>query len=85
MGADELKKVAEEVSEVTVKKTFTALGIDVTDADEIRHFQANMAWVFRFRRLSEKVGATVLLTLVTLVTGGVAKLIWDSLKAKGGH
>jgi hypothetical protein len=78
-------EIAEQVADATVRKTFAALGIDITEADEIRHFQANMAWVFRFRRLSEKVGAAVIITLVTLITGGVASLVWDSLKnAKGG-
>ena len=77
--------LAKDVASATVKETFTALGIDISDPDEIRHFQANMAWVFRFRRLSEKVGATVILTLATIITGGVAKLVWDAIKAKGGH
>ena len=91
MGTDdELTKIAEQVAEAATRKalkeTFTVLGIDIGDADEIRHFQANMAWVFRFRRLSEKVGTTVILTLVTLTTGGIAKLIWDAMKTtKGGH
>lgn len=60
---------------------FTALGIDTEDADEISHFQANMAWVFQFRHLSEKVGTTVILRLITLTTGGIAKLVWDAMKS----
>lgn len=79
------KAMAEEVAEETVRRTFTMLGIDVHDADEVRHFQANMQWVFRFRRLSEKVGATIILTVVTVATGGLLTLIWDGIKAKGGN
>lgn len=79
------KALAEEVAEETVRRTFAMLGIDIHDADEVRHFQANMQWVFRFRRLSEKVGATIILTVVTALTGGVLTLIWDAITtAKGG-
>ncbi|MCP4536926.1 MAG: hypothetical protein GY832_07245 [Chloroflexi bacterium] len=78
-------QIADEAAAAAVKRTFTALGIDIEDSDEIRHFQANRTWVRRFRRLSENVGTAVILTLVTLLTGGIAKLVWDSLKAKGGN
>lgn len=80
------KALAKEVADEAVRQTFARLGIDIEEADEIRHFQANMQWVFRFRRLSEKVGATIILTVVTALTGGVLTLIWDGIaKAKGGH
>lgn len=87
MGRDELDRtIAEDAAKATVKEMFTLLGIDVNNPDEIRHFRANMAWVFKFRRLSEKVGTTVILTIVTIVTGGFAKIVWDAVKtAKGGH
>lgn len=74
------KALAKEVADEAVRQTFARLGIDIDEADEIRHFQANMAWVFRFRRLSEKVGATIILTIVTVLTGGVLTLIWNSIK-----
>lgn len=83
--ADDIHQIADEAAGAAVKRTFTALGIDIEDADEIRHFQANMAWVWRFRRLSEKVGTAVILTIVTLFSGGIVKLIWDAIRAKGGH
>ncbi|MBI2240306.1 MAG: hypothetical protein HYU59_05820 [Magnetospirillum gryphiswaldense] len=79
------KALAKEVADEVVSQVFTRLGIDINDADEIRHFQANMQWVFRFRRLSEKVGATIILTIVTALTGGVLTLVWDAITtAKGG-
>lgn len=81
----DIHKVADEAASAAVKRTFTALGIDIDDADEIRHFQANMAWVWRFRRSSEKVGTAIILTVVTLLTGGIVKIIWDGIKAKAGH
>lgn len=84
-GSDAIHKIADEAALSAVKRTFTALGIDIEDADEIRHFQANMAWIWRFRRSAEKVGTTVLLTLATLLTGGIVKLLWDGFKAKAGH
>jgi hypothetical protein len=82
--SDDVHQVADAAAAATVKRTFTALGIDIEDADEIRHFQANMAWVWRFRRLSEKVGAAVILTIVTLLTGGLVKLVLDAMKVGKG-
>lgn len=81
--SDGTRVLAEEVAEATIRRTFTMLGVDIDDPDEIRHFQANMAWVFRFRRLSEKVGATIILTVVTAATGGILTLVWDSISKKG--
>lgn len=82
---DASKALAKEVADEVVSQVFARLGIDINDTDEIRHFQANMQWVFRFRRLSEKVGATIILTIVTAVTGGIVTLLWDAVAtAKGG-
>lgn len=73
----------EEVVGATVKRIFTGLGVDIDNADEIRHFQANMAFLFRWRRISEKVGMAIIVTIFTLLTGGLLKLVWDVVKSKG--
>ncbi len=83
--SDATKALAEEVAEATLQRAFTMLGIDIRDPDEVRHFQANMQWVFRFRRLSERVGSAIILTVVTAATGGILTLVWDSISKKGGH
>ena len=82
---DNIKQIVREVSKATAAEIFRGLGVNINDADEVRRFQANMAWLFRFRRLSERVGTTVIITLVTLMTGGVLKGVWDSFKVKGGQ
>ena len=81
---EEQQAIANEAAAQAVRAAFKALGVDITQADEIRHFQANMAWVFRFRRLSEKVGTAVIVTVFTLITGGFLKLAWDAITKKGG-
>ena len=81
--SEQLPKIS-EASRSGVTDAFAKIGVDINDKDEIRHFQANMMFVFRFRRLSEKVGATIILTAVTLITGGIVKLIWDGVKKGGG-
>jgi len=84
MRETEIELIAERVSDVTVTKTFKALGLDINDSEDIRHFQANMAWVFRFRRLSERIGTTVIVTVFTVLTGGILKLAYEALKSKTG-
>jgi len=80
------KALAREAAQEALNQMFVRLGIDINDPDEIRHFQANMAWVCRFRRLSEKVGTTIIVTIVTALTGGVLTLIWSAITGnKAGH
>jgi len=80
-----IHEVAKEAATRAVDEAWGRLGINPYDADEIRHFQANMQWVYRFRHLSEKVGATIILTLVTLLTGAIATVVWDAFRVKGGN
>lgn len=80
---DATRAIAREAATEAVQETFKALGIDIEEADEIRHFQANMAWVFRFRRLSERVGSSLILAIVTTITGLCITWLWDRLPHKG--
>lgn len=80
---DATRAIAKEAAAEAVHETFAALGIDISEADEIRHFQANMAWVFRFRRLSERVGSSLILAIVTTITGLGITWLWDRLTKRG--
>ncbi len=71
---------ASAVAKEAVRETFVALGIDIGDPDDLRHFRANMAFLWRLRKTSEKVGLTIILTIVTVVTGGALAVIWDAIR-----
>ena len=80
----EMKLIATTASKETVVQVFTMLGVDINDAASIRSFQANMVTIYKFRKMSEKVGMVMILTFVTLITGGFAKIIWDAVRNKAG-
>lgn len=82
----QLEEIAAEAAKKAVQDTFAKFGIDINSVEEIRHFQANMGFIFRFRKLSEKVGATIILTIATICTGGILALFWDTIMGKNnGH
>ena len=80
----EVEDIAARAAKTAVEGVLETLGIDVTDAGEIRHFQANMMHLTRWRRMSQKVGMAVILTVVALATGGVVKVFWEGVKTKTG-
>lgn len=86
------KEEAREIAEVaatkaandTLKGLSMSLGFDVTDPEEVRRFQANIGFVFRLRRISEKVGSTIVVTVVVAMTSGIVALIWDKFHKGNG-
>lgn len=76
----------EKLEHITKRQddTFKLLSVDPDSISEIRTFQANMAFLHKFRSLSEKVGATMILTIVIGATGGIATLVWNTIKSGGG-
>lgn len=79
-----MKAIAEETARATVRETFAALGVDVSTAEGLRDFQRTWDWAQRYRRLSEKVGSTMVLTVVTVLTGGALTALWVGLQSKIG-
>lgn len=80
---DDLRLLAHSTATEAVRETFAVLGIDIENAADMRQFQANMAWVQRFRRLSEKVGSAVIVTVVTILTGGAVHVLISHLRSGG--
>lgn len=80
----EMKLIASTAAKEAVDQTFIKLGIDINNASSIRSFQANQGHMYKMRKLYEKVGAVVVITFVTIVTGGFLSLIWDAMKSKAG-
>lgn len=75
----QIHAIAKDAAMEGSKEVLKTLGIDLDSAEEIRHFQANMQWAFRFRRLSEKVGGTIIITIVAGIMAFFGKLLVDHL------
>ena len=86
------KAEAREIAEVagikaahdTLKGLSMSLGFDVTDPEEVRRFQANIGFVFRLRRMSERVGSAIVMTVVVAATSGIVALVWDKFHKGNG-
>ena len=72
----EIKELIEKSTEEALNKTFALLGVDTTDFDHVQEFRDSLAWVRKYRVVSEKVGSHVILTMLTILSGGVATAIW---------
>ena len=66
-----------KAAEETLNGLSLSLGFDVTDPEEVRRFQANIGFVFRLRRMSEKVGSAIVVTVFVAMTSGIIALVWD--------
>lgn len=72
-----IRVIADKAAHAAVAETLTALGIDPNDP---REAQKDFAWVRSYRELSEKIGSRILLTTITLLTAGIAGLVWKSVE-----
>ena len=72
-----LHQAAEEAAEKTVKKTMTALGVDVKNPMEV---QQDMAHLRRHRQAYEQVGTITRRTALTVVLGGMLTALWLGLE-----
>jgi len=71
-----MREIADKAAHAAVRETLTALGID---ADDPKEAQKDFAWVRNYRGLCEKIGSRIMLTLITLMTVGIAGAVWKSL------
>lgn len=74
----------EAIARAHVREEFKMLGIDAATVDGVRSFQSNMATLYRLRKMSEKIGLAIILTIFTVMTGGVVTLIWSAIKSAKG-
>lgn len=75
--------IAKDAAREAVAEVFKKLGVDPDNVQEVRTFQANNAWVYRSRKLSEKIGQAVLVVTFITITGGILTAVWQALKAVG--
>lgn len=73
---DDMRELVKVATEETIVETFKVMGIDVTDFDHLNDFRENQNWVKRYRRVSEKVGSRIIVTITTIMTTGFLAAIW---------
>lgn len=71
-------QLAHEVADLTVKKVFAIMGVDINSPQSVENFRANLRFSERLRKISDHgtlvfVGAVVLM-LTTAVGLGIAEL-----------
>jgi hypothetical protein len=69
-------RVAKEAAEQAAEDVLERLGIE---PDDHRDMQKDMAWLRKYRELSEKVGSRIILTFITILTGAVLTVIWQAI------
>ena len=74
----------EAITRAHTQEEFKVLGIDASTVEGVRSFQANMATLYRLRKVSEKIGLAIILTFFTILTGGIVSLIWQTIKGVRG-
>ena len=73
---EEIRKLVKVATEEAIVETFKVMGIDVNDFHHINDFRENHNWVKRYRGMSEKVGSGIIVTITTVLTGGIIAAIW---------
>ena len=74
----EIQELVRTATRETMAETFRAMGINHEDWNHLEEWHENHKWVSKYRKLSERVGSTVVITIVTLMTGsGVAYMLGD--------
>ena len=69
-------RVAKEAAEQAAEDVLERLGIE---PDDHRDMQKDMAWLRKYRELSEKVGSRIILTFITILTGAVVAVVWQAV------
>ena len=76
-------KAAQQAAHRTVAELFEHFDVDISNPESLREFRENINWAGRYRKLSEQVGSRMIITVMTIFTGGVLALIWNSIKSNG--
>lgn len=77
---EEIQRVAKQAAREAMKETFTVLGVNLDDFNEVRYFRKDLVWLRKYRRMSEATGSRMMITFVTIVTGGFVYALWDAIR-----
>ena len=80
---EQIKSSVKGATKEAISETFKVMGIDVNDFDHINDFRENQSWVKKYRRACETIGSRILITITTVVTGGIIAAIWAYIQTRG--
>ena len=85
--AEQHADIARRAAEQTIERVFTLLfGVDLEEQAQINEFRADLDHMRRMRKLSERVGFTIVAVVVgTIVTGFATLVVQGFSKIFGGH
>lgn len=78
----EITRLIKVSTEEAITETFRVMGIDVNDFDHIKEFRDNHDWVKKYRRTSEMVGSRIIVTITTIITGGIIATLWAFIQSR---
>ena len=77
MPHDEMRTIAKEAAHEAVNEMLEKFGVDIEHPLEM---QEDFAFMRSYRKLSQRVGSRVIMTIVTLVTAGIGGLVWTQIR-----
>lgn len=80
---EQISKLVKVATGEAITETFKVMGIDVNDFDHINDFRENQSWVKKYRKASETIGSRILITITTVVTGGIIAAVWAYIQTRG--
>lgn len=80
----QIHDIATAAARETNKQLFAVLGINPDDLDDMRRMRANLVWADKSRKLSEKLGGRIALTVVSVLTGAALLAAWETVAFKIG-
>jgi len=73
----ELESLAKKAAEEAVDEVLKKLGFDT---DNVKELQTDFITLRKWRKLSEKSVTILIITLITMITAGIARVVWDAIR-----
>jgi len=74
----ELEVLAKKAAEEAVEEVLKKFGFDV---DNVKELQNDFITLRKWRKLSEKSVTMLVITILTMITAGIARAVWDAMRA----
>lgn len=84
---DEIVRLAVEQSsqraaEKTIAEFWGAMGYDVGKVEDRNELRSTLLWAQRYKKLSTAIGSRILITVITVLSGGFIFSFWSGFKMK---
>lgn len=71
----EASALAEDAAKKAIAETFKLFGVNTEDFESVEHFRATIDWARRYKRLSERIGGGIVISIITVLSGGFLTII----------